>query len=100
MTIKKIPMTSIKTVKKKRESRESRSARGYDDFHFEQRRALIAERIFCEFVDGDGTRCIECTGLQLHHKDGNPFNKRTENLEILCTTHHREADSLRRQAGQ
>lgn len=36
----------------------------------------------------------ECTGgMELHHKDGNPFNNSPDNLVYLCKSHHGQVHS-------
>ena len=49
-------------------------------------------------------KCLNCGNdmwngieilLELHHKDGNPFNNKRENLEALCLNCHAQTSNYR-----
>ena len=62
--------------------RLSASRRGYNTAHYKLRKLKIARNPICEYEN-----CNK-PSLDLHHLDGDPWNRSWENLQMLCHEHH------------
>jgi len=74
------------------ESRPSASKRGYDRTHRKLRKLVMAEQPICA-AEG----CDE-PGWEMDHKNGDARDRRRENLQMLCKTHHSQK-TIREQGG-
>lgn len=54
----------------------------------------------CEYINGDGIRCIETTSLECHHIAGDPLDHRLDGLIVVCHGHHMELERRRRSNGR
>lgn len=61
--------------------RASSTARGYGHAHTKQRARLIRERPICQ-------HCGEEWATDLHHIDGDPFNRSDANVLMVCEKCH------------
>lgn len=70
----------------------------------------LSERIRKYLIDKSNNKCSKCgwgeinqfTGkvpLEIHHKDGNPYNNEEDNLEVLCPNCHSLTKSFRGNRG-
>lgn len=65
-----------------RQKRVSSSKKGYNRSHYRLRKMIMAEQPICK-VEG----CNE-PGIDLDHINGNPWDRRRENLQMLCRSCH------------
>jgi len=61
--------------------RGTTAERGYGTAHVKQRRRFLKLHPICQ-------RCEDRFATDLHHKDGNPFNRAESNLEAVCEGCH------------
>lgn len=64
------------------DNRPSRQKRGYDRNHYKLRKMKRARNPICE------AKGCDKPSTDLHHVDGNPWNREWENLEMLCHECH------------
>lgn len=80
-------MTHFQRMKKSKSQspkykRLPRQKRGYDDSHFRLRKMVMAEQPICA-----APGCNK-PGVEMDHIDSNPWNRKRENLQMLCKSCH------------
>ena len=73
-------------------TRPSSSKRGYNRSHYRLRRMIMAEQPIC---DTEGCNKL---GVELDHRDGDPWNRARENIHMMCKIHHSQK-TAREQGG-
>lgn len=68
-------------ARRRPDRRGSTTARGYGWEHQRQRAELLAAHPLCQ-------RCRQRWATDLHHRDGNPFNRSPDNAEAVCEACH------------
>lgn len=61
--------------------RGTTTQRGYGHAHQKARAAILSARPVCEI-------CDDALSTDLHHLDGNTFNRHPDNLQALCESCH------------